>query len=143
MNRSSGSPPGGAQKTSATAARHVSPSPTRVGVCAPSRARICGMRRLSSPLRPPRLSCRALGYILVTNDDGVESPALLPLVHQLRNLGEVRVAVPAKERSWIGKAISRWDELAVKSVVRDGIEILTVDGYPADCTNLAVHSLFE
>jgi len=83
-----------------------------------------------------------LGYILVTNDDGVESPALLPLIHQLRNLGEVRVAVPATERSWIGKAISRWDELAVKTVVRDGIEIVTVDGFPADCTNLAVHSLF-
>jgi len=83
-----------------------------------------------------------VGYILVTNDDGVESPALLPLVHQLRNLGEVRVAVPATERSWIGKAISRWDELSVAKVVRDGIEIVTVDGFPADCTNLAVHSLF-
>jgi len=83
-----------------------------------------------------------VGYILVTNDDGVDSPALLPLVHALRALATVRVAVPATERSWIGKAISRWDELAVKKVVRDGIEILTVDGYPADCTNLAVHSLF-
>jgi 5'-nucleotidase len=83
-----------------------------------------------------------VGYILVTNDDGVDSPALLPLVHQLRNLGEVRVAVPSTERSWIGKAISRWDELGVATVVRDGIEILTVDGFPADCTNLAVHSLF-
>jgi 5'/3'-nucleotidase len=83
-----------------------------------------------------------VSYILVTNDDGVDSPALLPLVHSLRGLGEVRVAVPSTERSWIGKAISRWDELAVKRVERDGVEILTVDGYPADCTNLAVHSLF-
>jgi len=83
-----------------------------------------------------------VSYVLVTNDDGVDSPALLPLVHALRAQAEVRVAVPSTERSWIGKAISRWDELAVKRVVRDGIEILTVDGYPADCTNLAVHSLF-
>jgi 5'-nucleotidase len=83
-----------------------------------------------------------VSYILVTNDDGVDSPALLPLIHELSALGPIRVAVPAKERSWIGKAISRWDELAVTKLVRDGIEILAVDGYPADCTNLAVHSLF-
>lgn len=83
-----------------------------------------------------------MSYILVTNDDGVDSPALLPLIHELSALGAIRVAVPARERSWIGKAISRWDELAVTKVVRDGIEILAVDGYPADCTNLAVHSLF-
>lgn len=83
-----------------------------------------------------------MSYILVTNDDGVDSPALLPLIHALSPLGAIRVAVPATERSWIGKAISRWDELAVTKLVRDGIEILAVDGYPADCTNLAVHSLF-
>ena len=83
-----------------------------------------------------------MSYILVTNDDGVDSPALLPLIHELSALGPIRAAVPAKERSWIGKAISRWDELAVTKLVRDGVEILAVDGYPADCTNLAVHSLF-
>jgi 5'-nucleotidase len=83
-----------------------------------------------------------VSYILVTNDDGVDSPALLPLIRELRALGPIRVAVPASERSWIGKAISRWDEIEVRTLVRDGIEIVAVDGYPADCTNLAVHSLF-
>jgi 5'/3'-nucleotidase len=83
-----------------------------------------------------------VGYILVTNDDGLDSPALLPLVHELRALGEVRVAVPSGERSWIGKAITRWDELAVRRVVRDDVEIVAIDGFPADCTNLGVHSLF-
>jgi 5'-nucleotidase len=83
-----------------------------------------------------------VSFILVTNDDGVDSPALVPLIHELSPLGQIRVAVPSKERSWIGKAISRWDEIAVTALVRDGVEILAVDGYPADCTNLAVHSLF-
>jgi len=83
-----------------------------------------------------------VGYILVTNDDGVDSPALVPLVHELRAQGALRVAVPATERSWIGKAISRWDEIAIQRVVRDDVEIWTVDGFPADCTNLGVHSLF-
>jgi len=83
-----------------------------------------------------------VGYTLVTNDDGVDSPALLPLVHELRALGPLRVAVPAAERSWIGKAISRWDEIAVRRIVREDVEIAAVDGFPADCTNLGVHSLF-
>ena len=86
---------------------------------------------------------RPVGYILVTNDDGVDSPALLPLVRALSELGPVRVAVPAAECSWIGKAISRWDEIRVERVEREGIEIFAVNGYPADCTNLGVHSLFE
>ncbi len=86
---------------------------------------------------------RSVGYILVTNDDGVDSPALLPLVRALRELAPVRVAVPAAECSWIGKAISRWEEIRVERVEREGIEILAVSGYPADCTNLGVHSLFE
>jgi 5'-nucleotidase len=84
-----------------------------------------------------------VGYILVTNDDGVDSPALVPLARALARLGPVRTVVPTGERSWISKAITRWDELRVERVERDGIEIYTVEGYPADCTNLGVHSLFE
>lgn len=84
-----------------------------------------------------------MSYILVTNDDGVDSPALVPLARALAELAPVRVVVPLLERSWIGKAISRWDEIRVERVVRDGIEIRAVAGYPADCTNLGVHSLFD
>jgi 5'-nucleotidase len=83
-----------------------------------------------------------VGYLLVTNDDGVDSPALLPLVHALREIAPVRVVVPDRERSWIGKAISRWEDLSVKTLRRDDVEIVAVGGYPADCTNLGVHSLF-
>ncbi len=83
-----------------------------------------------------------MGYILVTNDDGVDSPALLPLVRAVGRIAPVRVVCPTRERSWIGKAITRWEEIAVESVEREGIEITAVDGFPADCTNLAVHSLF-
>ena len=84
-----------------------------------------------------------MGYILVTNDDGVDSPALVPLVRALRELGPVRVAVPDTERSWIGKAISRWHEIRVQHLEREGIAMVAVGGYPADCTNLGVYSLFE
>jgi 5'-nucleotidase len=83
-----------------------------------------------------------VGWLLVTNDDGVRSPALIPLVRALREIAPVRAVVPDKERSWIGKAISRWEDLAVETRVCDGMELHTVAGFPADCTNLAIHSLF-
>jgi 5'-nucleotidase len=83
-----------------------------------------------------------VAYILVTNDDGVDSPALPPLVRALETLAPVRVVCPASERSWIGKAITRWEEVKVERVTREGIEIFAVQGFPADCTNLAIHSLF-
>jgi 5'-nucleotidase len=80
--------------------------------------------------------------ILLTNDDGVDSPALVPLARALQSLGEdVRVVVPSLERSWISKAISRWGVKAER-VVRDGVEICVIDGFPADCANLGIHTLF-
>jgi 5'-nucleotidase len=84
-----------------------------------------------------------VGYVLVTNDDGIDSPALVPLIRALEPLAPVRAVVPSSERSWISKAISRWDEIRVERVERQGIEIYSLDGFPADCTNLGVHSLFE
>jgi len=83
-----------------------------------------------------------VGYLLLTNDDGVDSPALLPFARALGRLAPVQVVVPAQERSWIGKAITRFDEVRVERTVREGIEMAVVDGYPADCTQLGVHSLF-
>mgnify|MGYP001816361150 FL=1 len=84
-----------------------------------------------------------MSFILVTNDDGVDSPALPALVRALSNRWPVRAVVPSRERSWIGKAISRWQDIQVELVERDGVEIHSVDGFPADCTQLGVHSLFE
>ena len=84
-----------------------------------------------------------MSFILVTNDDGVDSPALPALVRALGERWPVRAVVPSRERSWIGKAISRWQDIRVERVERDGVEIHSVDGFPADCTQLGVHSLFE
>jgi 5'-nucleotidase len=83
-----------------------------------------------------------VSYLLLTNDDGVDSPALLPFARALSEMAPLKVVVPAGERSWVGKAITRFDEIRVERIQREGIEIFTADGYPADCTQLGVHSLF-
>ena len=84
-----------------------------------------------------------MSFILVTNDDGADSPALLPLARALAKLGPIRVVVPEDERSWIGKAISRWSDVATRTVEAEGIGMVRVSGSPADCANLGVHSLFD
>ncbi len=81
--------------------------------------------------------------ILLTNDDGVESRALQPFARALGTLGEVKVVVPAKERSWVGKAISRFEDLEVTRHSHDGVTVHAVSGYPADCVQLGVFNLFE
>ncbi len=84
-----------------------------------------------------------MSFLLVTNDDGVDSPSLIPFMDALSSLAPVRAVVPAQERSWIGKAITRFDEIEVESIERDGFEIHVADGFPADCVQLGVHSLFD
>ena len=84
-----------------------------------------------------------MGYVLLTNDDGVESPALAPLARALGEQAPVRIVVPDGERSWISKAISRWEEVSARELSVDGLDVTSIGGSPADCTNLAVHSLFD
>lgn len=79
--------------------------------------------------------------LLLTNDDGVDSPALAPFARALARLAEVDVVVPDRERSWIGKAISRAEEVTTATVERDGLRVTTCTGYPADAVQLGVHTL--
>ncbi len=82
-------------------------------------------------------------WILLVNDDGVDSPALIPFAHALSELAEVRIVVPDGERSWSGKAISRTGQ--VKTEVRELATFMAFahSGTPADGVQLGVHHLFE
>ena len=83
-----------------------------------------------------------MGWILTTNDDGIDSPALVPLVRALQGISETRVVVPDRERSWVGKAITRHDPVTVEEVEREGIGMWAASGYPADCVQLGISELF-
>ncbi len=81
--------------------------------------------------------------ILLTNDDGIDSPALAPFARALSKLGNVTVAVPSSERSWIGKAISRVGTIEARPVDRDGVRMWAVDGYPADCVHVGSFGILD
>jgi 5'-nucleotidase len=82
-------------------------------------------------------------WVLITNDDGVDSPALLPLVRELSAIATVCTVVPATECSWTGKIMSRFGELRTATHPCGEFEVCAVNGYPADCANLGIHTLFE
>ncbi len=78
-------------------------------------------------------------HILVTNDDGVESDALGPLVDALSQVGEVHVIAP--ERNWSGAShsITLFRPLRCRPTqLRTGQAAFMTDGSPTDCVRLAV-----
>lgn len=80
-------------------------------------------------------------WILVTNDDSVDSPALPPLLSALRCLAPVRAVVPAREYSWSSKTLSRFARLRLVPVPHLGDDVHSLEGSPADCANVGIHHL--
>jgi len=79
--------------------------------------------------------------ILLTNDDGVDAPVLVPFAHALGRIGDVVVSVPDQERSWVGKAITRFEDVVLDRVEREGVVLHTCSGYPADAAQIGIHLL--
>ena len=82
-------------------------------------------------------------HILLTNDDGYDSPLLLPTIAALRELGDLTIAVPESEQSWRAKSMTRVDPVTVKNITLGGLPAYTISGTPADCVNLAIYNLME
>lgn len=79
--------------------------------------------------------------ILITNDDGYESPGLLALIEALDGLGRVTVVAPTTEKSACGHSLTLTRPLSFISVGDDFYKL--DDGTPSDCVYLALHSIFE
>lgn len=86
----------------------------------------------------------SLRRILISNDDGVNSPFLKRFVEAFSRDFRVSVVVPAVEQSWIGRAYSRHKTLSLKRV-NDiaSCECFMIDGTPADCVNIALGHIFK
>ncbi len=81
-------------------------------------------------------------HILVTNDDGVESPGLLALAQALRQIGDVTIFAPNRNWSIAGHNKTLHKPLRVWNVeLEDGSEAITTDGAPSDCVALAALGL--
>jgi len=77
--------------------------------------------------------------ILITNDDGVHSPALVCLRKKLSKFGNVEIVAPEKEASASSHAITVHQPLRFYScTLTDGSRGWAVSGTPADCVVLGI-----
>ncbi len=82
--------------------------------------------------------------ILITNDDGIESPALPRLAEWAKQYGEVTVIAPKVEQSAKSHAIDFTRPLEVLPVeLCQGVRAFSVDSTPADCVRFALLGLRE
>jgi 5'-nucleotidase len=80
-----------------------------------------------------------VSLILLTNDDGVNSPGLLALKEALDPVGEVVVFAPEHNWSAAGHRKTMHKPLRVEdATLADGSSALVTNGGPADCVALAV-----
>jgi len=76
--------------------------------------------------------------ILVTNDDGAKAEGIKILADALKELDEVYIVAPERERSAIGMAITLHKPLRVKQLAE---RVYTVSGTPVDCVHIAIAAL--
>lgn len=79
--------------------------------------------------------------LLLSNDDGLDSPFLPAFARALAKVADLKIVVPSGERSWIGRAYSRHSELEAQPRDFFGLDCQTVSGTPADCVNIALGHL--
>lgn len=73
--------------------------------------------------------------ILLTNDDGIDSPGLAAAYDRLSEVGSVTIVAPAQDQSMMGRAMSNEVE------VIDHNHGFAVTGTPADCVIVGLQAL--
>mgnify|MGYP001090039949 CR=1 FL=1 len=81
-----------------------------------------------------------MGYILISNDDGVHADGLPPLVEAVQQFAEVKVVVPLEDCSGFSNKLTLNKPLVPKTVHNGYI---AVPGTPSDCVYLACQGMFE
>jgi 5'-nucleotidase len=74
--------------------------------------------------------------ILVTNDDGIHSVGISVLAKALREIGNVFVVAPDREKTAVAHSLTLHRPLRVEKIKRNS---WAVDGTPADCVYLGVN----
>jgi len=79
-------------------------------------------------------------HILVSNDDGYDSPWLQHLVDALEPFGKISVVAPRYDQSGVSSALTLGRPLRAITMPNGFIQ---VDGTPADCAHLGITGLLD
>jgi 5'-nucleotidase len=81
--------------------------------------------------------------VLLTNDDGIESPGISALYDALQGLGEILPVAPLSTQSATSHGITFTEPLMTEMVtVNERMTGIAVDGRPADCVKLALRAIW-
>lgn len=78
--------------------------------------------------------------ILISNDDGFDSPGIQLLAKAVEDLGEVYVVAPHRERSTAGHSLTLHKPLRIHEL---GERRFSTSGTPADCIYLGIHHILK
>jgi 5'-nucleotidase len=78
--------------------------------------------------------------VLVTNDDGVDSPGLRSLAEALGSVGDVWVVAPTREMSACSHALNLHPPSRAERV---SPQVFAVEGTPADCVGVALFKVLR
>lgn len=77
---------------------------------------------------------------LLSNDDGYDSPGLLALAHATCDAFEVVVVAPLHEQSATSHSLSLHRPLRAREIEGHPFRCVAIDGTPADCVYVALHT---
>ena len=78
--------------------------------------------------------------LLVSNDDGYQADGIIALARALREVADVTVVAPERDRSGASNSLTLEYPIRVARVAED---VYRVEGTPTDCVHLAVTGLLE
>ncbi|MEW6507029.1 MAG: 5'/3'-nucleotidase SurE [Bacteroidota bacterium] len=82
--------------------------------------------------------------ILISNDDGIDSPGIAALAKEMKKLGEVTVIAPRTEQSAVGHAITMKIPLRITEYYKNGDFFgYAIDGTPADCLKIGIRNILK
>ena len=83
---------------------------------------------------------RQFMHILVSNDDGYLAPGLKALTDSLRQIAQLTVVAPDRDRSGASGSLTLSHPLRAHPI---NDELVRVDGTPTDCIHLGITGLME
>ncbi len=82
--------------------------------------------------------------ILISNDDGIDSPGIAALAKELKKIGDVIVIAPRTEQSAVGHAITMKFPLRITEYSKNGDFFgYAIDGTPADCIKIGIRNIMK
>ena len=87
---------------------------------------------------------RSILKILISNDDGIDSPGIAALAKELKKIGDVTVIAPRTEQSAVGHAITMKFPLRITEYSKNGDFFgYAIDGTPADCIKIGIRNIMK